>query len=347
MKSLRLCLALCLLAACAAPPALEPTPTPYPTPVRATYTVQRGDFVVMGKLTGRVTPLALQTAHFAINGHVGNVYFQVGDTVKQGQLLADLTELQDLQTLAGTTRREIRRAQINLEIAQLTLEKYQAEERPAYELQIQALQVELAQMALDEVLEKLGLDLPGGALDALDAQAAQAKLFSPADGVIIAAPNPGRAIKPDNTAFVIGDGKKLEVIAETKDDAQLQEMFAGLAVVILPDGRPDAHLTGQISALPAPYGSAADDAVHIALDQAPSSETYQSGDKVTVQMELVNKPGVLWLPPEAVRKTGDRTFVLVDSDTGPKRIDVEIGLQLRDLIEIVSGLSEGQIVIGP
>ncbi len=347
MKFIRLFLLLAFLTACAAPAPVDPTPTPYPTPERTAYTVARGDFVVIGTLRGRVSPVTIATANFAMSGHVGNVYFQVGDTVKVGQQLADLAELRDLQTLAGTTRREIRRAQISLEIAQLTLEKYQAENRPAYDIQIQTLQVELAQMALDEVLEKLGLDLQGGALDALDAQAAKAKLFSSAEGVIIAALSPGRAIKPDTVAFVIGDGKQLEVLAEASNNAQLTEMFEGQAVTLVPDGRPDARLTGKIHALPAPRGSATDDFVHITLDQAPSSETYQSGDRVTARMELVNKSGVLWLPPDAIRKTGDRFFVLVDSASGPKRIDLEIGLQLRDRIEILSGLTEGQVVIGP
>jgi hypothetical protein len=83
------------------------------------------------------------------------------------------------------------------------------------------------------------------------------------------------------------------------------------------------------------------------LDVAPSASTYQSGDKVTVTVQLASKQGILWLPPDAIRKSGGRTFVIINSDSGPKRVDIEIGLQTRDMVEIVAGLTEGQVVLGP
>ncbi len=55
----------------------------------------------------------------------------------------------------------------------------------------------------------------------------------------------------------------------------------------------------------------------------------------------------MWLPPDAIRSAGGRTFVIVNSDNGPERVDIELGLQTRDMIEIVSGLTEGQVVVGP
>ena len=54
-------------------------------------------------------------------------------------------------------------------------------------------------------------------------------------------------------------------------------------------------------------------------------------------MQLASKEGVLWLPPDAIRSAGGRTFVIINSESGPKRVDVEIGLQTRDMVEIVSG----------
>jgi len=83
------------------------------------------------------------------------------------------------------------------------------------------------------------------------------------------------------------------------------------------------------------------------LDSSPSAGTYQSGDKVTVVVQLAHKEGALWLPPDAIRSAGGRTFVIINSDSGPKRVDIEIGLQTRDMVEILSGLEEGQIVVGP
>ena len=86
--------------------------------------------------------------------------------------------------------------------------------------------------------------------------------------------------------------------------------------------------------------------IHVVLDAPPSTNTYQTGDKVTVTVQLASKEGVLWLPPDAIRSAGGRTFVIINSESGPKRVDVEIGLQTRDMVEIVSGLTEGQVVVG-
>lgn len=207
-------------------------------------------------------------------------------------------------------------------------------------------------MKLDETLESLGIDPNSPVLDELDAQVAQARVFAPADGTIISAVNVGRNVTPETPAFVLGDPKQLEVLAAldaSKGDAEVKEMFEGMPVSIIPDANTDVKLTGTIRQLPSPYGTGASDegAIHVTLDAPPSASSYQSGDKVTVVVQLASKEGALWLPPEAIRSAGGRTFVIINSDSGPKRVDVEIGLQTRDKIEIISGLEEGQIVVGP
>ena len=353
-RSLILFVALVLsLAACGmAPAANEVTPTPFPTPVRPTFTVQRGDITVEAKLSGRVVPLALETVYFQISGQVREVYANVNDVVKEGQLLGELAEAQELRAQTEETRRTIRRAQIDLEIAQLTLEQYRSQGRSATEIKIQELQVELAQMKLDEVLQGLGIDPDSPVLDELDAQVAQARAFAPADGTIIAAVNVGRNVTPDTPAFVLGDPDQLEVVANldaSKGDAEVREMFEGMPVTVTLDADTDVQLTGTIRQLPSPYGTGASDegAIHVVLDSPPSATTYRTGDNVTVTVLLASKEGVLWLPPDAIRSTGGRTFVIINSESGPQRLDVEIGLQIRDRVEIVSGLEEGQVVVGP
>jgi RND family efflux transporter MFP subunit len=342
-----------LLAACGAAPGTdEATPTPFPTPVRPTFTVQRGDITVEAKLSGRVVPLALETVYFQMGGQVREVYANVNDAVKEGQLLGELAEAQELRAQAEETRRTIRRAQIDLEIAELTLEQYRSQGRSPAEIKIQELQVELAQMKLEEVLHGLGIDPSSPVLDELDARVAQARAFAPADGTIIAAVNVGRNVTPTTPAFVLGDPNQLEVVANldpSKGDTEVREMFEGMPVTVTLDADTGAELTGTIRQLPSPYGTGASDegAIHVVLDSPPSATTYQTGDNVTVTVLLASKEGTLWLPPDAIRSAGGRTFVIVNSESGPQRVDVEIGLQTRDRVEIVAGLEEGQVVVGP
>jgi macrolide-specific efflux system membrane fusion protein len=340
------------LTSCSNQVASEATPTPFPTPVRPTFTVQRGDLTVEAKLSGRVEPLALETVYFQINGQVRGVYANVNDVVKKGQLLGELAEAQELRLKADETRRTIRRAQIDLEIAQLTLDQYKSQGRSADEVKIRELQVELAQMKLDETLEGLGIDPTAPVTDELDAQVAKARAFAPADGTIIAAVNVGRNVTSETPAFVLGDPKKLEVVATldaSKGDKEVKEMFEGMPVTVMPDANAAVKLTGTIRQLPSPFGTGPSDegTIHVVLDSPPSASSYQSGDKVIVLVQLASKENALWLPPDAIRSAGGRTFVIINSDTGPKRVDVEIGLQTRDRVEIVSGLAEGQVVVGP
>lgn len=341
-----------LLAACGGVAQSEVTPTPFPTPVRQTFTVQRGDITIEAKLNGRVSPLALQTVYFEINGQISEVFANVNDVVTEGQLLGELVEARDLRAKADETRHIIRRAQINLEIAQLTLEQYKAQGRPEYEIRIQELQVELAQMDLDEVLTSLGIDPNSEVLDELDVQVAQARAFSPADGTIIATVSVGRNVTSSTPAFVLGDPDRLEIIAEldaSKGDEEVREMFEGMPVDVTLDAKADAKLTGTIRQLPSPYGTgeSEDRVIHVLMDAPPSTSTYQTGDNVTVTVLLANKQDVLWLPPDAIRQAGGRTFVIINSENGPNRVDIEIGLQTRDMVEILSGLTEGQVVLGP
>ena len=343
------------LSACGGPAgqaAGEPTPTPFPTPVRPTFTVQRGDITVEARLNGRVVPLALETVYFQIPGQVREVYASVNDEVEQGQLLGELAEAQELRAQADETRRTIRRAQIDLEIAQLTLEQLRSQGRSEQEIKIQELEVELAQMNLDEVLQGLGIDPESPVLDELDAQVAQARAFAPADGTIIAAVNVGRNVNPSTPAFVLGDPDQLEVVANldpTRGDTEVKEMFEGMPVTVTVDSESEVALHGTIRQLPSPYGTGASDesVIHVVLDSPPSANTYQAGDNVTVKVLLASKEDALWLPPDAIRSAGGRTFVIINSESGPQRVDVELGLQTRDRVEIVSGLEEGQVVVGP
>jgi HlyD family secretion protein len=287
-----------------------------------------------------------------MNGQVREVYANVNDVVEEGQLLGELAEAQELRLKADETQRTIRRAQIDLEIAQLTLEQYKSQGRSENEIKIQELQVELAQMKLEETLQSLGIEPQAPVTDELDAQVAQARAFAPVNGTIIAAVNVGRNVTTSTPAFVLGDPKQLEVVAELdagKGDNEVREMFEGMPVTVTLDAKPEVQLTGSIRQLPSPYGTGESNegVIHVLLDTAPSANKYQVGDKVTVTVQLASKENVLWLPPDAIRKAGGRTFVIVNSESGPKRVDIEIGLQTRDMIEIVSGLTEGQVVVGP
>ena len=75
-----------------------------------------------------------------------------------------------------------------------------------------------------------------------------------------------------------------------------------------------------------------------------------------VEVEIWHQPGtrvggadedVLWLPPAAIREFNGRLFVVAQEGDSQKRVDIKIGLQNENQVEVISGLSEGQTVVGP
>src|SRR6266540_7249396 len=94
-----------LLAACGTPATAQqqpPTPTPLPSEPaleRPTYTVQRGTIERMLDVNGRVTPIDLVRLTFRRAGRVDKVSVKQGDTVKAGDVLAELEQADELAAL--------------------------------------------------------------------------------------------------------------------------------------------------------------------------------------------------------------------------------------------------------
>lgn len=122
------------------------TPTPLPTPIvpeKPHYTVEQGTVVKTLEFTGRVSPVLEQELFFKRDGFVANVFYDRGDQVQAGDLLAEL-EIGDLQnrlaqqqlalqtaeiTLSEAekaTTDQLLEAQINLDKLRLQLEREQA-----------------------------------------------------------------------------------------------------------------------------------------------------------------------------------------------------------------------------
>lgn len=120
-----------------------PTPTPLPTPVavvKPTYSVQRGTVISTLDFQGRVTPVNQQELYFRNDGYVRVVYVDRGDSVKTGDVLAEL-ELGDLEA-------QLAQGQLSLQIAEARLEKAEQDNADALaeaQIRLERARLELAQ----------------------------------------------------------------------------------------------------------------------------------------------------------------------------------------------------------
>lgn len=333
---------LTLLASCASPAAQaeEATPTPVPTPVipsKPTYKVARGEVVRMLEFTARLVPIVEQELYFKTSGRIQSVLGSRGDEVESGQLLASLE--------TETSNADMRRAEINLDVAKLNRElfimqaKDFSEEYSIY-LKMRGYDVEVAQLALDEV----------------NARADTAQVKAPFKGTLLSVfITPDRSVEAFKSVMVLADVTRLEVSADLTS-TDLQELQEGLPVKVAAVSGPATQLAGKIRKLPYPYGKASgtthqdetqDTSTRVSLNEIPATATLSLGDLVRVQVMLEKRASALWLPPQAIRKFEGRRFVVVqDSDT-QRRVDVEIGITSNNRVEILEGLEVGQIVVAP
>ncbi len=246
-------------------------------------------------------------------------------------------------------------AQDNLAIAQSNYEAAVAEQRAnQLELLILETEVERARLRLEEVETGLSIQSAQLTVDRLTAQLTDAQLIAPFDGQILSTSAiEGRMVDAYRPVMIIADPAQLEASAELTDK-QMQDLAEEMPVTVVLVSGPGEELDGHIRRLPYPYGGGGrssgveeeDKSTRIALMTTAAEAGFERGDMVRVTVVLESKDDVLWLPPQAIRTFEGRKFVVVQEGEGQRRVDVKVGIQGEDRVEIETGLTEGQIVIG-
>ena len=200
-------------------------------------------------------------------------------------------------------------------------------------------------------LRLLVLDLEQAKLDIqdLEDQIASAQLTAPFDGQVLSLNvKAGDAVAAYDALGVVADPAKLEITAELGSE-ELSQMALEQQARITLRNRPGETFDGIVRQLPYPYGGTTidtgdDTATHIEIT---SEVTLTVGELATVSIILQQKENVLWLPPAAIRTYQGRNFCVVQNADGTqKRVDVLLGITTDERVEIVSGLSQGQTIVG-
>jgi len=325
----------------------NPTPTPIPlaaAPIKPTYTVQRGDVTSLVQFDGRITPVKMNDLFFRTDGRVKNVYIKQGDSIKTGELLADLEVIDSLKRQQAGNDFALNTAQIHLDMAQLDLKQAEAlDNTPAqrqFDIPMKQYAVQLAQIDLDET--KLNNEDVQANIDA-------AQIIAPFDGQVLSVDvYAGSDETAYKTGVTVGDISQMEVTSEPSSD-QLNQLVEGQPVTVVATFQPGVILNGKIRQLPftSTTSNSADPMTHIQLDTDPTQSGFVYNDAVRVTVTLQQKTGVLWLPIQAVRTFESRQFVVIQDGAVQRSVDVKVGITGQDRVEITDGLTEGQIVVSP
>jgi HlyD family secretion protein len=238
-------------------------------------------------------------------------------------------------------------AQANLMLAQANLTKAQQEWD-----QLQN-ETEATFTDPDLVMKQNDVELAQINLDQLQATVNSARIVSPITGtVLLISIEDGSDVNAYDKVITVADLNKLEVRADLTTQ-ELSQVAEGMVASVTPVGKPDEAVEGTVRSLPYPYGTGSDaqgegeTTPRISLKVDPVSLGYATGDLVNITIVLEHKNNVLWLPPQAIRNFEGRTFVIVQDGEGQRRVDVKVGIEAEDRVEILDGLTEGQTVVAP
>jgi membrane fusion protein, macrolide-specific efflux system len=310
-------------------PGQQATPTPLPTPIIAakpTYQVQRGQIINQINFSGRFVPVTENSLFFRTAGRVKEILVERGAEVKKDQVLARLEA-------GGPDEFEVRKAQINLAIAKLNLELAKTQGS----LKDKDYAVTVAIKEQEVLLAQVDVDRLGNA-------AASAQITSPIDGVVTSiATQAGGSVDAYKVVIVVANLTQLEISANLSSD-QLPQTSVGLKAQVAPAAGNGSPAVATIRSMPDSAGKQPD--VRLSLDVPPAKAGYALGDRVNLSIVLEKKDNILWLPPQAIRDFNGRKFVIVQDAAGQRRLDVKVGIQTDEKVEIVDGLSEGLAILG-
>jgi multidrug efflux pump subunit AcrA (membrane-fusion protein) len=338
------------------------------------------------ELTGYIVALKSQDLFFYSDGFVRTIDVKRGDKVKQGQVLAtldakDLTsQLAEAQLALKTSQAQLdaanqanaddlAEAQVELQIEKIRLEQAKYILRSSgslsstYDLQIQIQMVNLAQLKVDRLKRGVdpqiseGVEAANLTVQRLQGLLADTQVTAPFDGTVtsLTINKPGEQVSAYRTIATVGDLTSLGVTASLPGPSSSDT--PGASPVLLSLGMPaliqDASQTspptvkGTLTSVPGQATTDQDKTVLISIDQSLQGSGLALDSTVKVRVQVASKANVLWLPPLYVRTFEERSFVIVVDKSGPHRVDIKTGLAGLERVEIVDGLSAGQVIQEP
>ncbi len=178
-------------------------------------------------------------------------------------------------------------------------------------------------------------------MDQIRANIAQSSLYTPIDGEVLEVNiAPGDQAEAFNAVIRVGRPEPKEAIA-TLAIGDAQRLSVGLVGICQIINDPDSAVQCVVRQIPLSARDA-DQTTRVAatLENVPTNQLIE------IQMPLQVRENVLWLPPAAIRQFQNRTFVVLQTPDGPRSVDVQIGLQTDERVEIIAGVEEGDVVEG-
>lgn len=330
----------------------------------ATAPVVRGDLEQNVTALGTIKPKTYVDVGTQVSGQLRRVLVNIGDTVKKGDLLAQIDPtVYQTRVLGDQAQLDNLKAQLAQQKAQLELDRLR-DQRASRLLSSQAGSQDTADAAAATV--RIG----EAKIDALNAQIKQTqatldgdianlnytKIYAPMDGVVVStSATEGQTLNANQTAPIVlrlADLDTMQVWAQVAE-ADIPKVKVGMPVYFTTLGMPDRKFNAKVvQVLPTP-DTVNDVVLYNVLIDVPNTERLlMTSMSAQVFFMLGAARDALIVPAAAVRpargpQRGARNEatvrVLVDGQ--PQMRQVKTGLSSRNQVQILEGLKEGELVV--
>ena len=314
--------------------------------IRKTAVVSRQDIGSTVLSTGIIKPMVGAEVRVGsrVSGILKNLYANIGDVVKKGQLLAELDPT-EYRAKYNQVAAALENARANIEYARLDMERQQSLIKENYisqnqmDIAIKAWQIASAQFNQAEAnLEYARIQLD------------YTKIRAPISGVVASvATQEGETVAASFSAptFVnIIDLNRLEVWAYV-DETDIGRVQQGQRAIFTVDTYADTDFEGKVTAI-YPKAEIQDNVVNyittiVITDN--KGKILRPEMTTTVSIFLETRQHVLAVPNGAIRREKGRKFVYVLQQNQPVQRWIKTGWKNGSFTEIIDGLDEGEKVI--
>ena len=342
-----------------------------------TAPVTRGDVEVTVLASGTLKPAKLVAVGAQVSGRITNLHVALGDTVKEGDLIAEIDSVTQENALrtAEATLANVRAQKVEKE-ATLTLNRQTLERQ-------QRMLAQQATSQADFEAAEAAVKTTQAQIDALAAQVVEAevavetakanlgytRITAPMGGTVLAiVSQEGQTVNAAQSAptiVVLGQLDTMKVEAEISE-ADIVDVKPGQPVYFTIVGDLDTRYDAVLESIePAPESIVNDPSISNSSSSASSASTeaiYYNGifyvpnpsghlrTYMTAEVHIVlgAARNVLTIPAVAIGprdRDGSRTVDVLQADGAIATRKVEIGLNDKSVAEVRSGLEEGARVV--
>ncbi len=154
----------------------------------------------------------------------------------------------------------------------------------------------------------------------------------------------GEFVSPGQTVIVLSELAALQAEINL-DETDVARIAIGAPVAITVDAFPGAELSGKVTDI-APSATIQSGVVlyPVTVRLDPTDLPLRPGMTANVTIIVEKRENTLIVPFRAVETEGGQAFVTLQTDAGSQRVPVTLGLITDTQIEILSGVSEGDLV---